>query len=155
MPRIVIFGILCPCLPSSFIQCQTRFHHLIGREQRFSFSVDRKGGEVCNALYYYVAPLNSTIHGIEILYQQPRIMGSSNKISSHISCANASPTVIGIPDSCYSNTIHHPLLISEQPNILSTGGRAIFDERELYTAAVQGYKWLDLPAFIIQEINPK
>ena len=75
--------------------------------------------------------------------------------SSHISCANASPTVIGIPDSYYPITIHHLWLISEQPDILSTGGGAIFDETELYTAAVQGFKWLDLPTFIIQEINPK
>ena len=67
--------------------------------------------------------------------------------SSLISCVNASPTVIGIPDSYYSITIHHMLLISEQPDILSTEGGAIFDETELYTA-VQGFKWLDLPTFI-------
>ena len=32
---------------------------------------------------------------------------------------------------------------------MSTGGGAIFDEKELYAAAVQGFKWLELPTFII------
>ena len=58
--------------------------------------------------------------------------------SSHISCVNASPTVIGIQDSYYPITIHHLRHISEQPDILSTGGEAIYDETELYTAAGLG-----------------
>ena len=76
--------------------------------------------------------------------------------SQLISCANASPTVTGIPDSYYQSlfTIHILRVISEQPNILSTGSGAIFDETELYIAAGQGFIWLDLPTFIIQEINP-
>ena len=75
--------------------------------------------------------------------------------SSHISCTDASPTVIGIPDSYYPSIIRHLWLISEHPDILSTGSWAVVGETELYTASVQGFKWLDLPTFIIQEINPK
>ena len=46
---------------------------------------DTPGLQVSSLVRFYIydnilAPLNSTLHGIEIFYQQPRIMGTSNEM---------------------------------------------------------------------------
>ena len=46
---------------------------------------DTPGLQVSSLVRFYIydiilAPLNPTLHGVEIFYQQPRIMGSSNKM---------------------------------------------------------------------------